>query len=105
MVTFPARYDVGNALGAALLALGLAGCGGLSDRDRALCEDLDEMNVYMDTQGVGYDETSAKSTFTRLQAADNDDLAQVGRDYLAAGADPFTASEYEKRAQKICRGG
>ncbi len=80
----------------------LAACGGLSDNDRALCDSLDDMNAYMDTQGVGHEPTSAKSTFTKLQAADSDKLAQVGRDYLAAGADPLTARDYEERARAIC---
>lgn len=91
---------------ATLLAGGLVACGGggLSAGDKALCKRLDTMNVFMDTQGVGFDDTSAKSVFTALEGAENEKLAQVGRDYLNAGADPLTADDYKGRADAICAG-
>ena len=87
----------------AVLLLATAGCaltGGLSADDQALCKRVETVNPYMDALGNSSNAKSATSVFAALSGADDENLAQVGRDY--SNAHPQSSFEYEQRAKKIC---
>lgn len=84
----------------ALLA-SLSACGGLSEGDEALCERVREINRF----GLeGGSDTSPSAVFRELQGAEDEDLAQVGRDYLADDNAAADVATYEDRAHVICFG-